>query len=755
AKIEGQRFFERFLVEGLTTADQERLELAWNSRYNGFVPTNYFKVPMAFRVSSTFKNEPLFIRPAQREGVGFIAANGKGCLAFGTGVGKTVSAILTIAHKLESGRCRRPLIVVPNGVYGQWMAELQGKYVDEQLVQTGLLPHVPINDFYNLRGDYGTQVMDAEGHVDPVPVGTITLLTYEGFNQLTLSARERKAYQYEFFDVLNQGTESYREEEMLQAKAEALVGRGLEGGSFPIDKLGFDCIVFDEAHNIKKVFTRVRGEVNEEGRRMARDFKIESGSPSMIALRAFMLFYYVLQQNDNRNIVLLTATPFTNSPLEYFSFLALMAFEELKAAKMANLRAFFEQFVNTSLELTVDHTLKAVRKETIMGMSNVRGLQNWIFRFILHKTELDGEANRPKKYVLPLLQQEVDGQLIDLPKSDQINTSLQPSAVQQAILEKLELYARGLINLEDLALDKERMKDLGIDVPDDEDGDEVAEEDMDEEDKDTARTLRAITLSNLVTLSPYLYPGFEAPEPTAKEFVHASPKISYAMQCIASVLNFCSLHDVRVPGQIIYMNAGKKYFPLLREYLIDYIGLGQHEVATISGGNSKKKQSVQDRFLAGKVKVLIGTSAIVEGMNLQTWTTDIYNLWIGWNPAEMHQLTGRGWRPGNRYAHFRHTIPMLENSLDSFKWQKNQEKTSRINQIWRTDEDSNVMSLEDLNPAELKLALITDPFAMAELLLLEEKETIMDSVASLKNQIEVIRELEAAQQEFDRHYDTI
>ena len=102
-------------------------------------------------------------------------------------------------------------------------------------------------------------------------------------------------------------------------------------------------------------------------------------------------------------------------------------------------------------------------------------------------------------------------------------------------------------------------------------------------------------------------------------------------------------------------------------------------------------------------------------MNLQFYASVLYNLYIDFNPTDNTQLEGRIWRQGNRFDNVRIVVPLMENSMDIFMFQKLEEKTERINQIWNKDGQTNELNTEDFNPSELKYELITDPLTLATL----------------------------------------
>ena len=753
AKIEGTQLFSQFLSEGISRDDQLRIEQLWNSKYNGYVEINYHKIPVAFTCSSTFKNKPLFIREAQREGIGFISVQGTGCVAYDVGVGKTMTAILSLGQALESGQCRRPLIIVPNQTYTNWIGEIQGELENGKVKLSGVLPQYPVNDLYNLGADYIEQITTEAGQVEKVTDGSITVMTYEGFNRLGFGEDTWSNIKSELYEILNQGQERDREREKLFEKIEELMGQGIKGGLVNIEELGFDYLVIDEAHAMKKSFTQVRGEINAQGGRNKSAYEIRSGSPSMIALRGFMVSQYILRNNNMRNVLLLTATPFTNSPLEIYSMLALIGYQQLVQAGINNIKEFFDQYIKTSIELVINAKLKPERKEVVLGFNNLVALQQLIFRFINYKTGEDANIQRPNKIVLPRMNKLEGGVLVPLSEKERVSTNLPMSAEQRDYMSQIEAYVRGEMDLMELCVNP-------FGFADEEDksmaGEAINEQELSSEDEDSARVLRALSFASQLALSPYLYACNPAGNPTAKQFVEESPKIFYTIKCIESVKTFADAHGLEMPGQVIYSNAGVAYFKLIREYLVENMGFDAKEIGIIkSGMSASRKNGVKDKFNSGEVKVLIGSATIKEGINLQYRATDLYDLWLDWNPTDVKQLEGRIWRPGNRYANVRITFPLMENSIDIFKFQKLQEKTSRINEIWHRSGRANTLKLEEINPSELKKGLITDPYTLAELLVLEDKETMQDEINSLENQKEVLQELHQARETFNKHIDKV
>lgn len=68
---------------------------------------------------------------------------------------------------------------------------------------------------------------------------------------------------------------------------------------------------------------------------------------------------------------------------------------------------------------------------------------------------------------------------------------------------------------------------------------------------------------------------------------------------------------------------------------------------------------------------------------------------------------------------------------------------------------TNALNLEEFNPSELKMGLVTDPKALAELLLMEEREQIQDEINSLKNQQNVLTDIKSARDNFNSNIEHV
>lgn len=771
-QLEGERLFKIFLDTELEANDKVRLETEWNSNYNNYKPINLNKIPVAFNMCRKYKGSFEKLQPEKREAVAFTMHTGSGIISYDVGVGKTASSIYTMSAFLDAGYSKRLAVVVPNQVYKQFISEIRS-----------FAPHIPIIEGYNLSEDYLHNFRDINGNISNVPTSSVTVLTYEGFERIGFNDITQGELLEGLYAILNQGGEDERPTgkkgeraiASFHEKLETLLGKGLAGTTFNIEDFGFDFICYDEAHKMKKVFTAVKGEVEENSKggqtRGRNPYAINSGTPSSIALKGFMINYYIQQKNFGGNVLMLTATPFTNSPLEIFSMLSMVAYEKLKDTNLNNIKTFFDTYVKASTQLVINSKLKPEFKQVILGFNNLISLQTLIRRFINYKTGEEVNVQRPNKYVLPYLSETVDGVTTRLSENNKVETYIPMTPLQEIMMSSIISYAEGKGEIDSIDF-----SDNDEDTDEDtisSDGVEVDESNLNSEEKAGVRTIKGISYARNLALSPHLFDKSGLTnKPDYKSYVEMSPKLKYVMLCVKSVRDYHIEHKEPVSGQVIYMDRGIKYFPLLKEYLIKEVGYKEHEIGIIKSGlpkNGKRSKEYVKNLFNGeiynettklfdtvsdeeRIKIVIGSSTIKEGINLQRFGTVLYNCFIDWNPTDIQQLEGRVWRQGNEFNSVRIVNPLVIDSADIFLFEKLRQKTSRLNTIWATDGKKNVLNLDEFNPDELKYALIRDPKVIAELKSIEEKAAIDSELLSYNRQLEQVDKLKENAYTINRNF---
>ena len=659
------KLFNRYLAEGLSLEEQKALIEAWNDKANSFVNPDYTKIPIFVDGMSTHKGTKEFnLSEQQMKGISMLTNKGTGLLAYDVGVGKTACGIVATVNQIQTGRAKKPLVCVPKAVYTNWIKSIHQFF-----------PNIKVNELGNLSKNYWKEGMKIDD-------GTISVCTYEGLENIGFSEQEEAEIQE---DIEFGAMETSGEGKSKRAKASAseknaeLVGQmgrtRDEGVQF--SELGFDHITVDEVHNFRNLFKMPRhmnkNGKNEQGESNEFDGLGSGGEPANRAKKLFAITQLIQRHNDGRNTFLLSATPFQNSPTEVYSILSYMARDKLKEMGYYSL----EQFVSNFCKVQREYVVKANRvteSPVVKGFENLSELHGLLVSYM---DKVDGEEAgvvRPYKRMHA--------------------PELELSDLQKAIMNECSAYIEN-------------------------------QEQTPKEERDDGYMFRAMNAMKNCALSPALVDPSFIPEgydiPPMSEFVESSPKLKFTCDSIIA-----QYKQNKKNGQIMYMPSGVDQFPQVRNYLVKH-GMPKEAIALVkSAATTDKALEERDETFKdfnnpdGTCKVIIGSSTIKEGCNLQGNTTTIYCTQLDWNPTDVQQLWGRGWRQGNRQGIVHCVTPLMHDSLDPMIYQKHDEKSSRTNDLYSYKGDS--MNAQDVNPEELKFALIKDPNKRADLQVMEFTE---------------------------------
>lgn len=680
------RLFDRYLHEGLSESDTKRLSSEYNRRFNSYIAPDYSKLPLFVDGMSAYKGDSKFkLYDQQIKGISFLCNKGNGLLAYDVGVGKTAAGIVATVNQIQTGRSKRPLIIVPNQVYSKWYTDIRQ-----------LFPNIKVNDLYNFGKDSVEKYIDSENlHRLNIPENSISLCTYEALKNITFTDESCENELYEdFASLLSADMDgSARDNAESSDKIKGIIGSAShvkDESYFFYEDCGFDNLTVDEAHNFKNLWVVPRPKKKGESNEYAG---IPSGKPSARALKMYGMTQLTQRHNDDRNVFMLTATPFTNSPTEVYSMLSYVGRERLKQAGITSLRAFFDEFAQTKQELGVTSTGNIDTKQVMKSWKELSALQNILTEFI---DKVDGEEAgiiRPNKF-----------------------THVKPLDMSDLQKEMREI-------------DEERMAEV--------------------KEGNSAAVIVAMNNMRLSCVAPALanpdmYPGIELP-PLSK-LVETSPKLKFVCDAIIDMYK-----DNPEKGQFMYVPLGKESHGIIKDYLVAH-GIPKNAVEIINGevnNTPEKKEKITSCFNDEKnpCKIIIGGRNTAEGIDLNGNSFVMYNCSLGWNPSETIQAEGRIWRQGNLQGNVHIVYPVMNDSIDSVLYQKHDEKRSRINELWNYKGDS--LNVEDINPEDLKLDLIKDPNKKAKLILQEETKEARAELSRLNLKIKSFDEIIEKRKQFE------
>ncbi|MDD4970799.1 MAG: SNF2-related protein [Paludibacter sp.] len=657
--------------------------------------------------------------------------------------------------------------------------------------------------YNNLVKEEYTYLIYMTGKFPEVPDGTITIITEDALKMNKLGTRDSDKVADRMYKILSQGDSMSDDDDgdydersgtKLMEKIKERVESRLGNAKVSIEDLGCDMLILDEAHHYRKIFTKLEGKVktDESGsvqtrtsegkggvktRKVEREdtnYKLDSGEPSGVALSAFFLSTYIQLTNPTGNVILLTATPFENNPLEIYSMLALANYAELEKAGFESMQDFFDTYMKVDYGYKIK--INGVEKDTILnGYVNLVQLRTIIRNVILHRTGEQADIQRPEKVIIPYTNTGL------LPENiTEIKTNLVPTDDQMELIHNIDLFIEGDLSLTDLQsrdmerflieetlkeqeeIEKAQSEESG-DGSEEPEYSETTPEPKEKKTKDiidvtlqieseeiATRIIQAISLKRQVSLSPYLLKTRRAAniDPTPEELVESSPKLKYIMTCIKTVKEHHEKNGTPISGQIIYSVIGKNFFPKFKQYLIDPkngIGFKPTEIAIVAGGMSDNdKEDAKKGFNDGTIKVLIASKSIQVGANLHKKGTVLYHLFYDWNPTDNEQINGRIWRQGAEYAAVRIVYPMVENSVDPFIFQYLENKTNRIKDIWDMAGVKSQMDLSDFDPRKMKTEAMTDPVKRAKLEIEIIKDETLSEITLTENKLKELKDIPTA-----------
>lgn len=485
-----------------------------------------------------------------------------------------------------------------------------------------------------------------------IPEGSISIITEEGFKRLGFKDETYTELTKDFLDAIEDPSEgsTKRNKELRNAQAEEQVAKGIKGTR---TERFFEDLGFDHL-TVDEVHNANHiissAKVSKNDKKQATEFRGFNVKPSQFGIKTWLAAQYVQKMNNGRNVQLASATPFTNNPLEYYSILSLMARERMQRMGILNVNDFMTMFMDIRVALESKADGSVQEKAEVRGIKNYQQFQKLLTEFIDFRDGEEAGVVRPER----ASREYVVGQTPD---------QVQYAAAAQA------LFA----------------------------------------DKENAGALKAIGELRAAAFSPFLSRYYSGPMPSPSELVKQSPKLRLMADLIKQ-----SLKDNPEGGHLIYSPVGVELFPIIKDALVKITGLDESAVQIISGATPKpKRMTIQENFNAGTVKIVLGSDAIQEGVNLQANTTDLHILSMPWNFTALRQVTGRAWRQGNRWPRVRVNTYFTENSVDVFLSQKLSNKEARYSATLQFKGD--YLDVGDIDFEEMKVDLITDPVRRTEM----------------------------------------
>ncbi|MDR2740531.1 MAG: DEAD/DEAH box helicase family protein, partial [Treponema sp.] len=312
-----------------------------------------------------WREENKTLRGHQWQSVHHLYREGKGISALGTGFGKTLAATGLHALLQQEGKIKRAWFQVPNNKVKDWVKEIHD-----------VLPHRKVG-FVDpeMRGYSSREVRYALYQQLANSDYDIILMPESAASEIQLNAENDRIITSEVVSkhVSEKGEgKTTRKKEQIKESAARSLENGKANKTIAFEDFGCDAIFVDEAHRYKNLFSS----------NLSRETGLNDGRQSAKAMALFKKTEHVRRNNDGKNIFLLTATPLTNSPLEYYNMLMYVAPEELEKFHINTIDGFIKNFANIETGFTYDWKTGQVGQSKILtGFKNIQTLQSIFFKY--------------------------------------------------------------------------------------------------------------------------------------------------------------------------------------------------------------------------------------------------------------------------------------------------------------------------------------------------------------------------------------
>lgn len=693
---------------------------AYTRTFRGFIPPKFSTDPLAIARWTNDPSRQLF--DYQRAGVRRIVENRGGILSYDVGVGKTFTALGAVAVLKQEGICKRVIIMVPNSLVFQWLAEIRRVLPDYKV---GIIGAKLIT---RKRGEKAGK-LDSAGDTPQERAAKwarfqagefdLVLMTYtamprtridaekatEVFNTFGALAREvrfrRRSINRKDPDKLTE-----REEAIKAAKTEGWVEDKLElpprweyDGDVVWDALGCDFLVVDEFHNFKNLF------MPDERERGLPAFMGSGGEGSA---RAWHLFFRaVAVRQAGGGILGLTATPAKNGPTELFSAFSIIDPKIWADYGISDTEQFIDQFCQLEVRPVVNTAMEIEERQAMVGFINLPDLRSILTRHIEFMSAREAaDAGKIKK-----------------PKASQELVRVDQDAVQRRKLGEILEATRERVKLQLGNVSSTVLEEAGL-----------ADKSGDKSPKITEQKkppdLGAIARMGLIAIHGQLDEGYTLDSAVAggrgKDNQTLPPPDSFHSPKFDAVAQNIVANSSC--GHIVFLEP-KTAQAWLREVLVE-AGVPRERIVLLNRETAPSAQDrlrIADEFNEGKYLVVIANSVAGEGANLQRRTCAVHNVDIPWDPMTRRQRNGRADRQGNELSAVTIYDYLTRNSGDGPRFDKLRGKGTWIEQVLQSKDDVaiNPAAQVSLSPIELLADLTNDPAEARRLLeQIEERERL-------------------------------
>jgi hypothetical protein len=614
-------------------------------------------------------------------------------IAYDVGVGKTYTAIGVIGAARQEGWVRRPVVLVPSSLVWKWHDDFLCVLPDYRVQVIGS-KRKQISR--GKRKGYITSETDTpeeraeKWSAFQAGLYDVVILSYDALGRTKMNQEALLEYVKTVESLQRQvklrqrnaakkqpGDLSEREKAILKHGVRAFVEEMLElpeGHKFDPgiawDDIGIDMLIVDEAAAFKNSY---KPEAREHG---LPKFMGSSGDGSKRAWQLDFRAAAVRQRTGGAGIVLLTATPAKNSPLEFYNLIQLIDPHAFSSRGLMDPEQFIDRFLRIESREIIDMTLKVSMRSVVDGFKNLDDLRTIIWRY--------GEFRSGAEVGLTLPE----------PRSEQVRVPLGP--------EQEDRYGELVRKLE-RALQQSQI-----------------------EGSSQNKILGLLARLSLVALHAKLDGGMEYGQAlsSVSPADYAAPKLTACAERVAASAGcghiiFCEptavhlwMREVlvahKIPRErIAILNAIETQSADRIRIAREFNGITS-EPARPGSCASGSSQRVPPKY-----DVIIANSVAYEGIDLQVRTCAIHHLDLPWTPADLEQRNGRAVRQGNELPVVQIYYYLSDRSMDWYRYTLIQGKRGWLGDLLTSQarDTSNPGAQQALSDEEILLMISRDPEA--------------------------------------------
>lgn len=668
--IENQKARDRLLqyFYDFMQNHKQELENVYNQQFSRMLPrkvsAGHFLPP----------SEEITFFPHQKEALAFAMGTKNVLLDQTVGAGKTFEMIAMGAAFKRTGMAKRPAYTVPNHLVQQWAQSYHKLYPNANVIT------IPTET--QQRKETLAQIANSDIDIDAI------IIPHSTFNKITPSIEFRKTILKEEIHELDMAENAYRSQvsnpsksqlTQLENKKKAVIEKlkalnkqqsmHNEENAIYFDDLKIDALFVDEAHLYKNI-----GFVssNQSLRGLGSANASEKAQNLLAIVRQ-------LQSRDG-HVVFATGTPLSNSVSEVYAWQKYLAPDFLAKNDIKTFDDWLEQFgkIESKFERTPVGTYKEVNR--LRGISNLDALSKSYAQFSYFTDVSQTHIKRPQVERVSI---EVD--CSDAQK-DYMNQCLRRYQALQDGKTIMGFENDNYLNITNdginCALDY-RLIDKNVG---DFEGSKI--------NRAVSEAFKLYKQTESVRGVQLLFLDRGTPKASKKahkeiqdmfqRYWEASSEREASLydelEKLADKHGFSSVDEMRTS---IDNNAFSLYQDM-REKLIK-AGVKEDEIAFIHDYTSDEaKAQLFARVRNGDVRFLIGsTKKMGAGMNVQDRIVGLHHIDAAWNPADLEQRDGRGWRQGNLFMddpNFKLKIfyYLTKNSTDAIYYAKLEQKQASI-----------------------------------------------------------------------------